>query len=109
MRKVYLLIFTAVLTTNFVHAQIPKGSTWLGGSLGFYHSEDNTYSDEIAKYSSLSINPSIGKAIKDNTVLGLGVRYLRQKSEHMNNYHERTANYYTLEVFGRKYGQIFRS
>lgn len=63
------LIWFFLLFTTTIQAQIKRGSLLLGGDLSIYSSKTNSGSNtNIANY--LSIAPSIGKAVKDNTFWG---------------------------------------
>lgn len=87
-------------------AQITKGSVWTGGNLGFYgYSRSGEITNEY-KDRSVSIAPAVGKAIKENTIVGVAVNYVHQKTETPNNYNnvvERRSNTYGLSPFIRQY------
>jgi len=70
MKKNLLLIATAFCFVNISHAQISKGSVWLGGNLGF-----NTSNDYYTKSSAYNIYPAVGFAFKNNNVSGLELRF----------------------------------
>ena len=73
MRKI---IFTILLTSFglITNAQIKKGATLLGGQISFGNRQ---FEDDISKYeyknSLISVN--VGRAIKENTVVGIGFGY----------------------------------
>jgi hypothetical protein len=81
MKKIYMLASFVVLLSS-VDAQIKRGDIILGGNLNY--SNQSTSSPQITgaaspssllKQNDLAINPSIGKAIRDNLVLGLDLSY----------------------------------
>jgi hypothetical protein len=107
MKKLYLsfsLLFIAILS----QAQISKGTILLGGDFGFGTISDKMTTDgttpvvppTTTKNSQFSLYPSIGKAVKDNLVIGvnLGLGYSTQSGNP--NYKE---NDYGLGVFMRNY------
>jgi hypothetical protein len=107
MKKLYLsfsLLFIGLLS----QAQISKGTILLGGDFGFGTSSDKSTTDgttpvipsTTTKNSQFSLYPSIGKAIKDNLVIGvdLGIGYSSQNSNP--SYKE---NDYGFGVFMRNY------
>ena len=68
MKKNLLLLLTIIFISFTVHAQITKGSVFMGGSLTYDHS-----STDIKP--ALFISPAIGKVISENTVAGLLFNY----------------------------------
>jgi hypothetical protein len=63
-----------VISTN---AQISKGSVLLGGSLSLESSKTTNVGilPETSEYNSFSFSPSIGKAIAENKIVGVGLYY----------------------------------
>jgi hypothetical protein len=62
-----------VVTTR---AQINKGATWLGGQLGYSQSSNKLAASPTKNKSwGFTFNPAIGKAIKDNLVVGASANY----------------------------------
>jgi hypothetical protein len=107
MKKLFLsfsLLFIGILS----RAQITKGTILLGGDFGFETSSNKMTTDgtnpvvppTTTKNSQFSLYPSIGKAVKDNLVIGvnLGLGYSTQSGNP--NYKE---NDYGLSVFMRNY------
>jgi hypothetical protein len=107
MRK--YLLFTSIaftLLANTLNAQITKGSILLGGNLSFETSTSKNSSYEIDN-NIFSINPAIGVAIKENSVLGVSFNYFiyTQKSTLSNAYKE-DANSYGSGLFYRQYKSL---
>lgn len=77
--KIFYLLISAVLFCPLVQAQIKKGDIVLGGNVGYsdQSSSANPFPANGGKSDNLSINPSIGKAIKDNMVVGIDLSYSR--------------------------------
>ena len=106
MKKLYLS-FSLILIGFLSQAQISKGTILLGGDFDFATSSNKMTTDgvpvtpaTITKNTGFSVYPSIGKAIKDNLVVGvdLGVGYNSEKANP--NYKE---NDYSIGVFMRNY------
>jgi hypothetical protein len=83
MRKFYIFTITMVCTTIVSQAQITKGSTFLGGSVFYSKSENESENNGLYKSenSSLGIRPQFGKAISTNKIAGLFVNYNTQNNE----------------------------
>jgi hypothetical protein len=105
MKQKFLLVLVCVFSlAATTHAQINKGSVWLGGSIGYNQSKQELSQTVTAKTSSLSINPAIGKAVKDNLVVGIKLVYGRDKSENSSSYLiESKSDSYGGGIFVRKY------
>lgn len=108
MKQKLLLATVIALTFSFAtKAQIGKGSLWLGGGIGYNNSKSNDATDPGSKNQSFSVNPAIGKAIKDNTIAGIDVSYSHNKSEYAGSYaSEQTSNSYGVGFFIRQYVPI---
>ncbi len=77
--KVKSLLLPALLLTSLLSfAQIEKGSTLIGGTLAF--STVNNESNN-SKLTAFNISPAIGKALKQNLVLGVDLLYYYSKSK----------------------------
>lgn len=73
MKKNLYLSVICLGSVCFAQAQIIKGGILLGGSLGANHTSSvNTYT---TPGTSIFVYPSIGKAVKDNLVLGVNLSY----------------------------------
>ena len=80
MKKVLLFAFATLTLTTFTQAQIEKGTVLLGGNLNFgSNKSENITSPNNNKYESkhFGITPSIGVAIKPNTILGIQFGYFQ--------------------------------
>jgi hypothetical protein len=104
MKKLLPTIFGLFLFTS-AHAQILKGSTFLGGDIGGSTQKTKAESTTINKQNSLIISPVFGKAIKDNLIFGVNAGFST------NNYENTPADqskstYYSAGTFLRKYKNI---
>lgn len=81
--KLKFLLFSALavfFTTN-VNAQIKKGSIFLGGSIDFYTQKSESPGTGMEpKYHSFGVSPAIGKAIKDNFIVGIETYFSSSES-----------------------------
>ena len=79
MKKYLLFTASIVLITLSASAQISKGSSYLGGSLGFSTAKRTVdspgSSSESNKSTSVAVSPAIGFAYKENHVWGLYLSY----------------------------------
>lgn len=111
-RKFYLLLFTAIVcsTTNYLQAQISKGTGLLGGSINFSSNKNENYSTEYRnKNSSFSITPSYGHFIKQNLAFGGELSYgtNRTSNKSFNDPEQKQkSNAYGLGVFLRQYKNL---
>lgn len=94
-KKNFTLLFAAIALTTAAHSQILKGSTLLGGTLGFNISKIKT-SDN--KETNLNFSPVLGKAISNNTVLGGSLRFAMYEING-----SKTSTNYGAGIFARKY------
>jgi hypothetical protein len=104
MKQKTLPAIIVILFLSFqTNAQIAKGSVWLGGSVGLSSykrsSDNNPYHESRANW----ISPGIGKAIKENTILGLSLNYRYERTENYYNYLKRSAYSYGISPFIRQY------
>ncbi len=96
MRRInFTLLFASFFMVTVSHSQISKGSTLLGGTLGF-----NTYKTLTSdnKETNLSFSPVFGKAVSDNTVLGGSLRFAMYEING-----SKTSSSYGAGIFLRKY------
>ncbi|OQP48681.1 hypothetical protein A4D02_08230 [Niastella koreensis] len=86
-------------------AQISKGAVWVGGSIGYNQTKQDPgiYNGKPYKTTTLTINPSIGTAVKDNLVVGIELLYNQIKTENDGNSVKSKTNAYGGGVFVRKY------
>jgi hypothetical protein len=104
MKQKFLLsiIFVCSLVVS-TKAQINKGAIWLGGQASYNQtSEKSLGSSTTNKNSGFYINPAIGKAIKENLVLGFSAGYSHSKNKTGSTTNSR-FNSYGGGVFIRKY------
>ncbi|HXB42878.1 MAG TPA: hypothetical protein VNV85_02430 [Puia sp.] len=103
MKKKILLFATVLFVVSFfqAHAQINKGSILLGGQINFY---TQTISPD-QKSNWINVTPAIGKAIKDNLIVGIDVNYARS-SNVMGVPNNQTSNLFGAGVFLRRYVQL---
>ncbi|HWJ91801.1 MAG TPA: hypothetical protein VNR87_11855 [Flavisolibacter sp.] len=94
---IFLLFFSAIS-----NAQITKGSFLFGGALSVGHSVSrNPGPDNNGKNSNFLINPSIGKAIANNTILGVGFKVGHSRSG--NSAAKSTSNDWDVNAYLRNY------
>jgi opacity protein-like surface antigen len=86
-------------------AQIGKGSVWLGGGIGYNSEKNDNITSIDSKTQSFNINPGIGIAVKDNTIVGVDLKYSHEKKENDPSVGapERKTNTYGIGIFVRRY------
>jgi hypothetical protein len=98
MKQKFLL--SLVFACTFIvsaHAQIKKGGTWLGGSIGYSEQKsDYDGSTSDTKSRTVVISPAIGKVVKDNLVVGISLSYYNSKTENNSSS--------TIDQKGKSYG-----
>jgi hypothetical protein len=104
MKKIYLLICANFLVLGFVNAQITKGSLWLGGNLGFSSSKNDN--GQNSKQSSYNISPSVGTAVKQNTIVGLQLNFTHDHNAYSSS--EQTNSNSGGGIFLRQYWEIVK-
>jgi hypothetical protein len=109
MKKFLLLTiaFIAIATTS--HAQITKGSVFLGGGISHSSSKSDGDIDYQHRQSATAITPAVGIAIKENTVMGLSLLYNHSNYEGASWRDSSYTNWYGGGVFIRKYFPIAKS
>ncbi len=107
MRKLYSILLAFLFASTFVHAQIKKGSTLLGGDIGGNTQKTQTGNQEALRQWGISLSPVYGMAIKDNLILGGDLTFAY--SEYDNIGSEQRINVYGGGVFLRKYKSIGNS
>jgi len=96
------LLFVCSLVVS-TRAQINKDAIWLGGQVSFNQSSEKTLGSSITnKTTGFSINPAIGKAVKDNLVVGFSIGYQHNKNKTGSTTNS-NFNSYGGGVFIRKY------
>ncbi|MCF3108859.1 porin family protein [Niabella sp. CC-SYL272] len=98
------LLTVALLTCTYFYsnAQVEKGSTLLGGQLGF-----TTQGDTSSKNNTNGqINIRAGKAYKDNMVFGISLGYAGAKNEMNPDVNDQKNTSYTAGIFNRCYKEL---
>src|SRR5688500_14694907 len=106
MKRIQLLIASSLFIVSTANAQISKGSILLGGNLSFssVKSEDGIKQPNL----NLNLSPSIGKAIKENLIVGVGLGYSRYRNGPKGSEIE-YSNKYGGDLFVRKYYPLGRN
>jgi hypothetical protein len=101
-KRLPLFIFI-LCASSYAHAQISKGSLFLGGRVQYSTlKHETTSSPDQSNTSYLTISPAIGTAIKENLILGVELDYRRTK-EAANNVDTRNEKNYGGALFLRQY------
>lgn len=112
MRKLQILIIAAALFITYpLNAQIKKGSVFLGGNIGGSTQKTSRDGTTINSHDGLNISPVIGKAIKENLILGAdaGFGFYENNSSGPWPYTDQRNNSYGAGIFIRKYKPIGKS
>jgi hypothetical protein len=104
-------LFTCLVTFIAISAdaQISKNSVLFGGDLGFGTGKSSNSNNYEQKSNTGSITLSLGKAIKENTVVGFNVGYYGSKTTNLPYGYDTATNKtngYNVGVFYRKYKTI---
>jgi hypothetical protein len=106
MKKLYFFVFGILLCT-IVQAQINKGAIMIGGNVGYSEQSGKSSGALVTtKMESWNVNPSFGKAIKDNLVLGLDINYGHSHYDNGDPSYDNGTNNYKAGVFLRRYKPI---
>ena len=113
MTRIILSIVVFISVSTVANAQFTKGSLVLGGSLGYsdFKSTSNNPTDRPeTKYTGGIFNINLGKAIRENAVVGINLSYSHNSQ---NNYYtgntgslDYSRNTYTIGVFYRLYKSL---
>src|SRR5436305_2101488 len=98
MKKNLLFIIVVLFNSLSSFAQINKGSVFLGGNIGVSQNKPDTLTNAFLSY---YIDPQVGIAIKENTIIGVILLY--GKSDYNSN---ASSNNYGGGFFLRKYKQL---
>src|SRR5690242_12601731 len=83
MKHLYSLSFL-LACCSIASAQVNKGDIVVGGNIGYAEQVSTTSSNAtpppVNKYNNVSVNPSVGKAIRNNLVLGIDLGYTHSTS-----------------------------
>jgi len=103
--KKFTTIAAALFLLHSSYAQIEKGKTFIGGSIGFGNSKNETSATSYSKNGSWNISPQIGKAVKQNLIVGIQLSAGGNSSESTGfaGISKNTSGNYGLGFFARKY------
>jgi hypothetical protein len=105
---IFLFSFTNLSAQN----TLPKGTLLLGGNFSIQN-EKSEQPSSISKSTGFSVNPAIGKAIKDNLFLGLNLGYSYAHTRNYNsaqNFGDSTkSNGFNYSLFLRKYKPVINN
>ena len=107
--KHLLLLPALIISCLLTKAQIKKGSLLLGGSFSYITLKNDDPIPNYSKTNQGSINLSIGKARKENTIYGINLIYMGATFLSTSNGQTTTTpqrRVYGLGVFYRKYKKI---
>jgi hypothetical protein len=80
-KKILLAAFIGLIVATQSNAQIKKGAILLGGQLGFSYSDNNSGVGDDTKTTSFNFSPAVGKAIKENLVIGVDLNFVAGSSK----------------------------
>ena len=100
--KILLAIAVVIIISTNADAQIKKGAVLLGGSLGFSTRNNKVSTTQDYRSTSFNVSPALGKAIKENLLLGFDLSYGYAKNEFFSPPVQKT-NSYGAGIFIRKY------
>jgi hypothetical protein len=99
----------SIFVLSCLHAQIKKGSIFLGGDIGGSTAHTTSADTAYRKQNGIYISPVFGKAIKDNLVFGVHAGFSLTKDHFYDaNPNQETKNY-SAGIFLRKYKFIGNS
>lgn len=104
--KILLFALASYCTIETAQAQIRKGAILLGGSIGFSNSKSDNEVSPDNKTTTLNISPAIGKAIKDNLMIGVGLSYNNIRETNNISFKEGKTSNYGGAIFIRRYVPI---
>lgn len=90
---------------NTTNAQIAKGSTMLGGNLGFSSSKNENAGNTINKSNSFYVSPAVGIAIKDNLFVGGDLSFRGNSTDNTGGI-KTTTNRFGVGAFVRQYKNL---
>jgi hypothetical protein len=110
MTRILITLLIILSISSLANAQFSKGSILLGGQISFSgYSSNNYYGDQNSHAGNFNI--SLGKAIQENTVIGINLSYLPYTtSNYYSSYNPGPIAYsnngYGIGVFYRKYKSL---
>lgn len=106
MKTFFLLTIVASFFVCSSNAQIKKGTIFLGGDVGASGQATKINDATVSKQSSIIISPVLGKAIRDNLVVGLSGLIGFSKQRTTDNASKYKTRYYGGGAFVRKYKNL---
>jgi len=106
--KILLVPALVIISGTSAIAQIKKGAVLLGGQLGFSSSSINSNDVNTVQQQSskgFSITPALGKAVRENLVVGADISYVYSKYTITNSVLDK-SNSYGIGFFVRKYKEL---
>ncbi len=95
----FIVLFSIVFSRSY--AQISKGSIFLGGQINFTSYSISGMNSQ--KSNSFTFSPAIGKAIKDNMVVGVDITYAHVQGDQDTVPLNETTDVFGAGVFMRRY------
>jgi len=105
MKKQFYLLAVGLFTACVGYAQVKKGDVLLGGSIGF-SKQDVSPAQSGSDATSFSFFPSIGKAVRDDLVVGLNLGYVHSKSKYGSPASITTQDNFSLGAYIRRYKNL---
>ncbi|MEO5945336.1 MAG: hypothetical protein ABIP79_00855 [Chitinophagaceae bacterium] len=107
MRKISTILFSiSFLSSVSLQAQIKKGATFLGGNLSFSAEEGTSTNNNDYKTGGVYILPVVGKAVKENLIVGADILFYYQNSDVSLPENDLKQWIYGTGFFIRQYQQI---
>lgn len=104
----FIFVCSSIFFFYTPQAQIKKGSLFLGGNISFLSVKNDIDLPQplLQKQKSISIQPLAGKAIRDNTIIGIYISFGYAQSDNINNSLASKTNQYAGALFLRKYKSL---
>jgi hypothetical protein len=112
MKPSCILLFILSLSLSFqLKGQIKKSALLVGGTVRLFTEKYNISipQQDPIKQINVAIGPSVGKAIQDNLVAGIGLGYEFEISDNYVNTIQTKRNAYVLNLFIRQYMNVTRN
>jgi hypothetical protein len=101
------LVVSFLLVAMSASAQINQGAILIGGNLSFSREESNSFQQMANRF---TFSPAIGKAIKENLIVGVDLTYSRQKSYGVgNSFFNFNSKTYGGGIFLRSYKVVAKN
>ncbi len=107
-RSLLILSIASLAIATSSNAQINKGATLIGGNIGGSTSKTDRPNQDEGNASGFNVGLRIGKAVKENLIIGGLASYSRAKEKNVSPY-DYTNNLFEAGIFARKYKQIASS